>query len=71
MTGGAPILSEAEVIALTRQLMRIHANMAPRNAGTSNAMDVEFLLTRDRRFVFVQARPFNVVYTEGQRWRSP
>ncbi len=71
LTNGAAILSEAEVVALTRQLMRIHTSMAPRNVGTSNAMDVEFLLTRDRRFVFVQARPFNVVYTAGQRWRSP
>ncbi|MBK6812143.1 MAG: hypothetical protein IPG81_25315 [Sandaracinaceae bacterium] len=71
MTGGAPILSEAEVMALTHQLMRIHNNMAPRHAGMANAMDVEFLLTRDRRFVFVQARPFNVVYAAGQRWRTP
>ena len=30
---------------------------------------VAALLTRDRRFVFVQARPINVLYTEGQRWR--
>ena len=68
-TGGAPILSEAEVMALTHQLTRIDANLTRRYPGTANAMDVEFLLTRDRRFVFVQARPINVLYTEGQRWR--
>ena len=69
-TDGAAILSEAEVMALTHQLQRIHANLTPRYPGLANAMDVEFLLTRDRRFVFVQARPINVLYTEGQRWRT-
>jgi phosphoenolpyruvate synthase/pyruvate phosphate dikinase len=68
LTRGAPILNEAEVMALTAQLVRIDANLTPRYPGLANAMDVEFLLTRDRRFVFVQARPINVLYTEGQRW---
>jgi phosphoenolpyruvate synthase/pyruvate phosphate dikinase len=70
LTHGAPILNEAEVMALTHQLVRIDANLTRRYPGLANAMDVEFLVTRDRRFVFVQARPINVLYTEGQRWRT-
>ncbi len=71
LTDGAAILSEAEVMALTHLLRRIDDTQTPRYQPRANAMDVEFLLTRERRFVFVQARPYNVLYTAGQQWRSP
>jgi phosphoenolpyruvate synthase/pyruvate phosphate dikinase len=62
VTGGAPVLSTDEVLALTRQLLRIHDAMLPGHGALANAMDVEFALTADRRFVILQARPHTVVY---------
>ena len=59
---GAAILCEADLHTLTEQLLRIHDTMLPAHAASSNAMDVEFALTAERRFVILQARPYNIVY---------
>jgi rifampicin phosphotransferase len=63
LANGAPILRDAELTDLTTQLLRIHRTLLPENAGTANAMDVEFALTRERRFVILQARPYTIVYS--------
>lgn len=62
LTGGAAILSEAAVRQLTDQLVRIHDVMLPAHIDAANAMDVEFVLTKDGQFVIVQARPYSIVY---------
>lgn len=71
LTHGEPILSTTDVLTLTNQLERIHERFMPIFGPSANAVDVEFLLTRDRRFVFVQARAYRVDYGEGQTWRAP
>jgi phosphoenolpyruvate synthase/pyruvate phosphate dikinase len=63
LANGAPILRDAELTDLTTQLLHIHRTMLPENAGNANAMDVEFALTRERRFVILQARPYTIVYS--------
>lgn len=63
LANGAPILRDVELTDLTTQLLHIHRTMLPENAGTANAMDVEFALTRERRFVILQARPYTIVYS--------
>lgn len=71
LTNGAPILELPDLLALTNQLERIHERFVPFYAPAGNAVDVEFLLTRQHRFVFVQARAYHVAYGEGQSWRTP
>lgn len=66
LTGGRQILAEEDVLALTRQLLRIHDAMLPRYAGHANAMDVEFAFLPDRRFVILQARPYTMVDNRDQ-----
>jgi phosphoenolpyruvate synthase/pyruvate phosphate dikinase len=74
LAGGAPILSEDELLAQTAQLQRIHRSEMEASAHAqvkahakvhtkANAMDVEFALTRQRRFVILQARPYTIVYS--------
>jgi len=63
LTQGRSILAEPQVMALTEQLMRIHDVLLPEHAGSANAMDVEFVLVEDGRFVIVQARPYTIVYS--------
>lgn len=59
-TRGAPVLSDDEVVRLAGALQRIHAHFA-RTLASASPMDVEFLLAgRDRRLVFVQARPYPI-----------
>ncbi len=70
LTDGAPILTPEDTIRLTHLLTDLHILMTPLFAPPSNAVDVEFLLTRAHEFVIVQARPYTVVYTEGQRYRT-
>ena len=60
--GGKPLLAEAQVKQLMLQLQRIHTELLPKNSA-SNAMDVEFVLVEDGRFVIVQARPYTIVYS--------
>lgn len=63
-TGGAPILSDADVLRLTDVLVRLHEHFAPRFPEGSNAVDVEFLVAGpEHRPVIVQARPFTVTYS--------
>jgi hypothetical protein len=61
LAGGRLLLAEDEAVTLTESLMTIHERMLPAD-GVSNAMDVEFCRTGDGRTVFVQARPYRVVY---------
>jgi hypothetical protein len=67
-TGGRPILEGEEPAQLARLLRTIHRELTPTYEGEANAVDVEVLLTRDRRFVTVQARPITVRWGPGQRW---
>jgi len=70
LTEGRAILSDEDAVALARILQRIDAAMTPRYEGGANAVDVEFLVTTGaHRFVIVQARPYTVEYTAGQRYR--
>ncbi|MFO0696474.1 MAG: PEP/pyruvate-binding domain-containing protein [Polyangiales bacterium] len=69
LNGGRPILTTPELLGLVEILQAIHARMLPGFGGAANGVDVELLLTRDRRFVVVQARPYRVVYEPGQSWR--
>lgn len=60
-TGGAPLLSEDEVVQLATLLARIHDAFVPRWQGRGDGVDVEFFLVGpDRHFVVVQARPYRV-----------
>ncbi len=60
LTNGAPILPEPDVLRLTAILQELHARLAPRYPAPANAVDVEFLVTRDHQIVIVQARPYTV-----------
>jgi len=70
LAGGAPILTEPELLSLTAQLQRIHQALVAGQAGSANAMDVEFALTRERRFVILQARPYTIVYSQDRAPRE-
>lgn len=62
LTNGAAILQAPDLKSLTERLLQIHEAMLPAHAGTANAMDVEFALTQQRELVFLQARPYTIVY---------
>ena len=70
---GEPILRDADLADLTTQLLRIHrtclTGLRP-PGGTANAMDVEFALTRERRVVILQARPYTLVYSLDRMQRD-
>jgi rifampicin phosphotransferase len=75
LSNGALILDETDLQRLCDQLMAIHERLLPRAQGRANAMDVEFILTRQREFVIVQARPYTIAYNldradpeEGGQW---
>ncbi|MFM8767659.1 MAG: PEP/pyruvate-binding domain-containing protein [Rubrivivax sp.] len=70
LLGGAPILRETELSELTAQLQRIHRTMLDGHTGSANEMDVEFALTRERRFVILQARPYRIVYSLDRTGRT-
>jgi rifampicin phosphotransferase len=70
LTDGALILNEADLRRLCDQLFAIHERMLPMAENTANAMDVEFILTRRREFVIVQARPYTIVYNVDRGVRS-
>ncbi len=64
LAGGDALLSREEVLAFTEQLEVVHQTFRPRMTDGSNAVDVEMLLAgEDRHFVFVQARPYRVVWS--------
>lgn len=69
-TEGRAILRGDEHARLARLLQQIHQRLTPVYEGEANAVDVEVLLTRDRRFVIVQARPITIRYGPGQRWND-
>lgn len=65
---GALLLREPELMQLHAALARLDFALTPYWSGRANAVDVEFLVAGpDRRVVILQARPFCVRYTEGQR----
>jgi len=63
LAGGQPILREQDVLRLTEILVELDQRMRPHYSAPANAVDVEFLMTRNREMVVVQARPYTVVYT--------
>jgi hypothetical protein len=65
LTDGQPILTEADVVRLTEILLALDTRMRPHYTAPANAVDVEFLVTRNRQMVIVQARPYTVVYTSS------
>ncbi len=76
--GGAPLLRDEEILELAEVLRVLHEHFVPRwgdrvgrlPAGSTAeiAAEVEFLIAGpDRDVVVLQARPFAVVYTEGQQ----
>ncbi len=74
LTNGAAVMPTEEVERLTRLLQDLHARLVPTYGDSANALDVEFLVSAvpgaaERTITIVQARPFRVVYTEGQRYR--
>ena len=76
-TGGAPILTDAEVRDLTRLVMAIREEMGPHlpidawDQSQRHGVDIEYMLTRSpRRFVIVQARPYTVNYRVEQTFTS-
>lgn len=68
LTHGETILSESDVLAISHMLHTLHSALVPRFAAYANALDIEFFVRADHRIVIVQARPYRIVYTEGQRW---
>ena len=64
LTDGRRILEAEDVRRLTAVLQGLHARLVPHYGERSNAVDVEFLVTRDRRIIVLQARPFDVVWDE-------
>ncbi len=65
ITDGQPILREADVLRLTEILVELDRRMRPHYTAPANAVDIEFLMTRNREMVVVQARPYTVVYTSS------
>jgi len=74
MTNGAAVMSTDEVERLARVLQSLHATLVPTYGASANAVDVEFLVgapagAAQRTITIVQARPYRVTYTDGQRYR--
>ncbi len=66
---GSQILRGEEVLEFTQQLELIHKEFAPQLKNGCNAVDVEMVLDKARKFFVVQARPHRVVWSgrEGVR----
>ncbi len=70
-TGGAPVLSDDEVVRVSDALRQIHARFN-RDPNDGTPMDVEFLLAgRERRLVFVQARPYPIRWDHDRGYAMP
>jgi hypothetical protein len=66
--GGELLLAERELVELARVLERLHAHFMKRWSRAANAVDVEFLIAGAAgEVVILQARPYRVRYSEGQR----
>ena len=60
-----------EIEELAAVLQALHDHFTPYWADRANAVDVEFLIAGpDRDVIVLQARPFSVVYRDGQRWED-
>jgi Ser/Thr protein kinase RdoA (MazF antagonist) len=65
---GATLLADADLRALGDALGKLHEHFMDTWSHRANAVDVEFLIAgEDRHVVILQARPYRVVYTKGQR----
>ena len=62
LANGESILGDKDLRRLTDQLFEIHTRMLSTTMAPANAMDVEFMLTAQRQFVIVQARPYTIVH---------
>ncbi len=72
-TGGTDVLDADDVLRVARVLQRLHDTLVPTYGTHANAVDVEFLISappggRERVLYLVQARPYRVAYTDGQRY---
>lgn len=66
--GGATLLGERDIARLAEVLVALHEHFEPFWTDRANAVDVEFLIAGpDRDVIVLQARPFQVVYQDGQR----
>lgn len=68
--GGKPILETQDLKNMRTALRLIHDGFTGDTYGMSGkAVDVEFLVTKDKReIVVVQARPFTVEWSKDRRW---
>jgi len=65
---GKTLLGDDDLRALNDVLDRLHGHFMKRWSQRANAVDVEFLVAGDdRHIVVLQARPYRVVYSRGQR----
>jgi rifampicin phosphotransferase len=65
---GATLLSDSDLRALGDALGKLHEHFMGVWSRRANAVDVEFLFAgNDRHVVILQARPYRVVYSKGQR----
>lgn len=65
---GATLLSDSDLRALGDALGKLHDHFMHAWSRRANAVDVEFLFAgSDRHVVILQARPYRVVYSKGQR----
>jgi hypothetical protein len=65
---GQPLLADPIAIEAARVVRAVEDALLPRWGGDANAADVELVVTRDRRIIVVQARPFRIAWTAGRRW---
>jgi hypothetical protein len=70
-TNGAPVLTDDEVARVADALRLIHARFN-RTLTRESPMDVEFILAgRERRLVFVQARPYPIRWDHDRGTAMP
>jgi len=63
LNDGKPLLSKDDVQHAMETFKDIHQHFIPKaHEGHGKAMDIEFLLTKDKKIVIVQARPHQIVY---------
>jgi hypothetical protein len=66
--GGTALLGDDDLRALSAALDALHGHFMKKWRGRANAVDVEFLVAGPGRQVIVlQARPYRVRYSKGQR----
>lgn len=61
-----PLLTDLEARQFADQLEKIHVEFTDAEVGTARAVDVEFLVRRNRQLVIVQARPYQIHWTEDR-----